>query len=139
MKRRIEDSKSKARIVLEGLQRRSVASLCAVIRSIHPIPCASLPTHQFEHGFHFFNFHTQGGALAFNIRQHVQSRFPLWHLHALRELVAVAIILTTGTKRIKALAQSICERDKFPARFIGGRAVFRFFEFSTLTRRDCAG
>ena len=29
MKRRIWDSKSKARIVLEGLQGRSVASLCS--------------------------------------------------------------------------------------------------------------
>ena len=92
MKRRIWDSKSKARIVLEGLQGRSVASLYAVIRSICPIPCASLPMHLLEHGFFFFDFHIQGGALTFELRQLVQCRSPLWQVRALRELGTVAIV-----------------------------------------------
>ena len=92
MKRRIWDSKSKARNVLEGLQGRFVASLCAVIRSICPIPCASLPMHQLEHGFFFFDFHIQGGALTFERRQLVQCRSPLWSVRALRKLWTVVIV-----------------------------------------------
>ena len=37
----------------------------------------TLPMHQFEYGSYFFNFHIQGGTLAFTSRQLVPNRFPL--------------------------------------------------------------